>query len=249
MRHAGKKALVTGAGSGIGRAIALELGAQGAHVAVLDVDAKKAGAVVDELEAARSPQGLRVEADVSDVAQVDAAVAETIAAFDRIDILVNNAAIVEYCLFRDLTEDIWDRTLAVNLKGVFNCTRATIVHMREQGYGRIVSISSVAGVTGSPRASHYSAAKAGIIGLTKTIAKELGPDGITINAVAPGLIDTPLTLAPSYPQDIRERYLSLTPLGRTGTPEDVAYLASFLASDEASFITGQVVSPNGGFLI
>jgi len=245
MRHADKVALVTGAGSGIGRAIAIELAAQGASVAVLDVDVAKA----DGTAAALNGMGIAVQADISARSEVEAAVGQVIEEFSRIDILVNNAAIVEYCLFRDMADDVWDRTIAVNLKGPYNCTKAVIEQMVARGYGRIVNVSSVAGITGSPRASHYSAAKAGLIGLTKTIAKELGPSGITINAIAPGLIDTPLTLAPTYPQDIRDRYLSLTPLGRFGQPEDVAHLASFLASDEASFITGQVVSPNGGFLI
>jgi 3-oxoacyl-[acyl-carrier protein] reductase len=249
LRHADKVAIVTGAGSGIGRAIAIELAAQGASVAVLDVDLAKAEETVALVDDSSAGRALAVRADVSVSSEVQAAIDGVIDELLQIDVLVNNAAIVEYCLFKDMTEDIWDRTLLVNLKGVFNCTKAVTAPMVARGYGRIVNVSSVAGITGSPRASHYSAAKAGIIGLTKTIAKELGPSGITANAIAPGLIDTPLTLAPDYPQDIRDRYLSLTPLGRFGLPEDVAYLASFLASDEASFITGQVVSPNGGFLI
>jgi 2-hydroxycyclohexanecarboxyl-CoA dehydrogenase len=249
MRHAGKAALVTGAGSGIGRAIALELGAQGANVAILDVNGKKAEEVRSELEDSGAPRTLSVQADVSDYSQVERSVAQVIGEFGRVDILINNASIVEYCYFRDLTEEIWDRTLAVNLKGTFNCTTAAIESMVQHEYGRIVSISSVAGITGSPRAAHYSAAKAGVIGLMKVIAKELGPQGITANAIAPGLIDTPLTLAPDYPSDIRERYLSNTPVGRNGRPEDIAYAASFLASEQASFITGQVLSPNGGYVI
>jgi NAD(P)-dependent dehydrogenase (short-subunit alcohol dehydrogenase family) len=249
VRHVKKKALVTGAGSGIGKAIALELGAKGAAIAVLDVDSQKAAEVAREIADSGPEPGLPVHADVSNYSEVHAAVRHVVGEFERIDILVNNAGILEYCDFRDLTEEMWDRMLAVNLKGAFNCTKATIDGMIAHEYGRIVNVSSVAGVTGTPQHSHYSAAKAGLIGMTKSIAKEVGPMGITVNAIAPGLIDTAVTLGPAFPADLREHYVSSTPLGRTGRPEDVAYTASFLASDQAAFITGQVISPNGGFLI
>jgi NAD(P)-dependent dehydrogenase (short-subunit alcohol dehydrogenase family) len=244
----GKKAVVTGAGSGLGAAIAQELGRAGAAVACLDLSLERAHAVTGELRQ-QGVEAIALESDVADRAAVERSVAAVYQRFERVDILVNNAGHPQYIPFVDIDEAAWDRMIDVHLKGTFNCTRAVVDGMLEQCAGRVVNMASVAGVTGTPLHTHYSAAKGGIIGFTKALARELSPKGITLNAIAPGFIDTPLTRDPSFPPELREMVLSRTPVGRAGTPEDIAYLAAFLASDRSSFITGEVLSSNGGYVM
>lgn len=247
MKLQGKNTVVTGAGSGIGRAIALELAGEGAAVAIMDINLEAAEAVAQAVRE-KGQRVLALKVDVADFSEVTAAISRIYKEFQRIDILVNDAGFGQYLPFWQLTEGMWDRMIAVHLKGTFNCTRAVIEGMIAQKSGRIINISSVGGVTGTPTHCHYSAAKAGIIGLTKALAKEVAPLGITVNAVAPGLIDTPL-VQKDLTEELKRIVLQRTLVGRIGTPEDIAYTVAFLAADEASFITGQVISPNGGYVI
>jgi NAD(P)-dependent dehydrogenase (short-subunit alcohol dehydrogenase family) len=239
---------VTGAGSGIGEAVAVDLASRGADVAVLDIDPAKAGAVAEKVRA-QGGRGLAVTVDVASSEAVQAAFREVFEALDRVDVLVNNAGIADYKPFWELTEGSWDRMIGVHLKGAFNCTSAVIPGMRERRYGRVINMASVAGVTGTPTHAHYSAAKGGLIGLTKALAKEVGDYGITVNAIAPGFIDTAITQSPGFPKNLVEAALERIPIKGGGTVEDVAYVTAFLAARQARFITGQVISPNGGYVI
>jgi NAD(P)-dependent dehydrogenase (short-subunit alcohol dehydrogenase family) len=247
MRHEGRFCVVTGAGSGIGEGIAGELARQGATVALVDMDRVKAGLVAAALP--RGPQDhLVIAADVSSPTEVQSAFEEVYARFGRIDVLINNAGIADPHDFWDLTEENWDRVFAVNARGTFSCTRAVIPEMMKQRFGRVVSISSTAGVNGTPGHAHYSASKAAVIGMSRALAKEVADRNITVNCIAPGMIDTPLARNAVTP-DIRASVIQRTPMGRMGSVSDIAYAASFLASDEAGFITGQTLSPNGGSVI
>lgn len=239
---------VTGAGSGIGEAVAVDLASRGADVAVLDIDSARAQAVAERVRA-HGVRGLALTVDVASSEAVQAAFREVFEALDRVDVLVNNAGIADYKPFWELTEDSWDRMIGVHLKGTFNCTSAVIPGMRERRYGRIINMASVAGLTGTPTHAHYSAAKGGLIGLTKALAKEAGDYGITVNAIAPGFIDTAITQSPGFPKNLVEAALERTPIKGGGTVEDVAYVTAFLAARQARFITGQVLSPNGGYVI
>jgi NAD(P)-dependent dehydrogenase (short-subunit alcohol dehydrogenase family) len=239
---------VTGAGSGIGEAIAVDLAARGADVAVLEIDPAKARAVADRV-AAHGVTGVPVAVDVASFEAVHAAFGEVFEALGRVDVLVNNAGVADYTPFWELTEQAWDRMIGVHLKGTFNCTSAVIPGMRERRYGRIINMASVAGLTGTPTHAHYSAAKGGLIGLTKALAKEVGDCGITVNAIAPGFIDTAITQSPGFPKELVEAALERIPVKGGGTVEDVAYVTAFLAAEQARFITGQVISPNGGYVI
>jgi len=262
----GRVAVVTGGGSGIGAAIARRFAAEGARVAVADVGAEGAERVVAEIRSARG-DAIAVPTDVSESGQVDRCFARVLAEWGTVDILANNAGIGELSPgLRQQTEEAavamlggarrslgvtsrmddaeWRRMVEIHLFGTFYCTRAAVRIMGEKGGGAIVNMASVAGLGGIPGAPHYGAAKAGIIGFTKSVALEVGRAGIRVNAIAPGLIDTPMTA--DTPPMIRQMVLLRTTLGRTGQPEEIAAVALFLVSDEASFVTGQVVSPNGG---
>ncbi|MCL7451663.1 MAG: SDR family oxidoreductase [Anaerolineae bacterium] len=242
-----KVVLVTGAGRGIGLGIAQALAAEGARVAVCDISARLLDEALTQIQALGG-QALAFEMDVTSKPQISRVVGEVVARWGTVDILVNNAGIYEVLPVEEISEAQWDRVLAVNLKGAFLCCQAVIPAMKEQRSGRIVNIASSAGKTGGTLAgAHYSASKAGLINLTKQLARELGPFGITVNAVAPGRIDTPMIHAVSDAEN--EAFAQRTPLGRLGTPEDVAHAVVFLASERASFITGEIVDVNGGLLI
>jgi 3-oxoacyl-[acyl-carrier protein] reductase len=236
-------AIVTGAGRGIGRAIALKLAGAGATVAVSDILEDEAKAVAEEIKASDG-QSLAVVADVSSAADVARMVEETVKAYDRIDILVNNAGIARDQILLRMSEADWDRVLDVDLKSVFLCTKAVLRHMLRARWGRVISLSSIAGQVGNPGQANYAAAKAGVIGFTLTVAREVGSHGITVNAIAPGFIETEMTR--QIKEEQRQEIKKLIPADRFGTPDDVAEAVVFLASEEASYITGQVLSVNGG---
>jgi NAD(P)-dependent dehydrogenase (short-subunit alcohol dehydrogenase family) len=266
-RLAGRVAVVTGGGSGIGRAISRRFAAEGARVAVADIVREGAERVAAEIREAGG-SALAVPTDVADSAQVDALFARVLAEWKTVDVLSNNAGIGELspALRARLEETAagmlgggprrslgvtsrmddaeWRRMVEIHLYGTFYCTRAALRIMEERGRGAIVNMASVAGLAGIPGSAHYGAAKAGIIGFTKSVALEVGSGGIRVNAIAPGWIDTPMTA--DAPPMLQQMIVMRTPLGRTGAPEDIAAVALFLVSDDAAFVTGQVVSPNGG---
>ena len=243
----GKVALVTGASRGIGRAIALRLAEDGAKVALnFASNSAKAEAVKAEIEAAGGT-AILVQGDVSDFATVTELVKKVVDEWGRLDILVNNAGITRDNLLLKMNEDDFDKVIAKNLKGVFNCTKAVTKLMMRQRGGRIVNMSSVVGLKGNISQTNYAAAKAGIIGFTKSAARELASRGVTVNAVAPGLINTDMTAALS--EKVKEVMLQEIPAGRMGTPEDVANAVAFLVSDQAAYITGQVLSVDGGLVM
>ncbi len=242
----GRKAVVTGGGAGIGRAIAMKLGTAGAAVAVCDVMEAAAAAVAHELVAAGG-RALGCGVDVSDFAVTEATCARIAEQLGGIDILVNNAGITRDSLVLRMSEEDFDRVIAVNLKGAFNFSKVCSRLMMKARWGRIVNISSVIGQMGNAGQANYAAAKAGMIGLTKSLAKELAGRNVTVNAVAPGFIATAMTekLDPAT----REAYVSASPLKRAGTPEDVANACLFLCSSLADYITGQVIRVDGGMLM
>jgi 3-oxoacyl-[acyl-carrier protein] reductase len=243
----GKVALVTGASRGIGRAIALELARQGAKVAVnyAGSEAKANEVVAEILE--MGGEAFAVQADVSKAEAVDNMVKEVLDRFGRIDILVNNAGITRDNLIMRMKEEEWDEVININLKGVFNCTKAVTRPMMKQRYGRIINIASIVGVSGNPGQANYVAAKAGVIGLTKTTAKELASRNITVNAIAPGFITTDMT--DKLSEEVREEMLKQIPLARFGEPKDIARVAVFLASDAADYMTGQTLHVDGGMVM
>jgi len=265
----GKRALVTGGGSGIGRAISLLFASEGARVAVNDLNAETAQKTVADMGG-----GVAVPADVGDPGAVRAMFADVVTSFGGLDILVNNAGIGETSgtdtsemerifttrmseamspegvtthmdVTREMADADWDMMLRVHLYGTFHCTREALKLM--DGGGAIVNMSSVVGLQGTPGIPHYAAAKAGILGFTRSVAQEVGSRGVRVNAICPGYIDTPMTQV--IPEILRQLVKAQTPLGRLGSPEDVARVALFLASDDAAFITGQWISPNGGLIV
>jgi len=237
-------AIVTGSGRGIGRAIALKLAEVGATVVVNDIgDAAPVEGVAEEIKA-MNRQSLAILADVSSSPDVARLVEKTITTYGKVDILVNNAGIARDQLVMRMSDEDWDKVLSVNLKSVFLCTRAVLRHMAKQHWGRIISIASIVGVVGNPGQANYASAKAGIIGFTRTIAKEMASRGITANAIAPGFIDTEMTQ--QLKEDWKEELKRRIPLGYLGSPRDVAEAVAFLASEEARYITGQVLNVDGG---
>ena len=246
MKLSGKVAIVTGGGGGMAAGISTALAEEGCDVALLDINVEAAEKVAVAARAL-GRKSMVVGCDVTKHLDVQAAIGKVYAQFGHVDILVNNAGYGQYILVKDMTEEMWDRMIAVHLKGTFSCTKAVIDKMIAQGSGRIINISSVSGMMGAPTHSHYAAAKAGMIGFTKGLAKELAAHQITVNAVAPGIVETPF-IGRMNP-DLKEKVIASTLLGRLGRPRDIAAVVAFLATEDAGFITGQVISPNGGLLI
>ena len=244
MRLSGRVALVTGSARGIGKTIVERFAAEGAVVVLSDVTNEAAAAETLSAIVSGGGKGMVEMFDVGDAAQVDAAVRHILAEQGRIDILVNNAGITRDNLLMRLSEEDFDAVLRTNLKGTFLLTKAVSRSMMKQRSGRIVNLSSVVGQMGNAGQSNYSAAKAGIIGFTKSMARELASRGVTVNAIAPGFIMTAMTAA--LPENARQGFLDQIPMGKFGTPDDVAELAVYLASDGASYVTGQVIGINGG---
>jgi len=240
----GKTAIVTGASRGIGRAIALQLASEGANVVVnFSGSEQKASQVVEEIQNLGS-QAIAVQANISDSDSVQQLMNATQEQFGSIDILVNNAGITRDNLLMRMKEDEWDDVINTNLKGVFLCTKAVTRQMMKQRAGRIINISSIVGVMGNAGQANYVAAKAGVIGLTKTTARELASRNILVNAIAPGFITTEMT--ETLPEDVKSAMLTQIPLAKLGKPEDIAKAVVFLASDDASYMTGQTLHIDGG---
>lgn len=246
-RFEGKSTIVTGASRGIGREIAILLGKEGAKVAVNYSGSKEKAEEVVELIKQSGGEAFAIQANVSDAEQVKQMIDETLKSFGSIDMLVNNAGITRDNLLMRMKEDEWDDVMNINLKGVFLCTKAVTRQMMKQRAGKIVNLASIVGVTGNPGQANYVAAKAGVIGLTKTTAKELATRNITVNAVAPGFITTDMTDA--LPEDIKEQMLGSIPLGKLGSADDVAGAVAFLLSDDANYITGQTIHVDGGMVM
>ena len=243
----GKAALVTGASRGIGRAIALCLAAEGARVAINYAGNVKAAEEVKAIIEAAGGTAILCQADIADSAAVEAMIADVVKEFGAIDILVNNAGITRDTLLMRMKDEDFAKVLDTNLKGVFYCTKAVSKLMMKKRSGRIVNMASVVGLVGNAGQTNYAAAKAGVIGFSKSAAKELASRGITVNVVAPGFIGTDMTAG--LPESVKEKMLTDIPLGRMGEAEDVANAVLFLASDQASYITGQVVNVDGGMVM
>ncbi|OHE57022.1 MAG: 3-oxoacyl-[acyl-carrier-protein] reductase [Thermodesulfovibrio sp. RBG_19FT_COMBO_42_12] len=237
-------AFITGASRGIGKAIALTLSKAGADIAGIDLNLDELKSSMKMIEDTTGRKAIAVQSDVADSSSVEKGVEETIRVLGRIDILVNNAGITKDNILLRMKDEEWDKVIKTNLTGTFNCTKAIIKGMVKQRSGRIITIASVVGAMGNVGQANYAASKAGIIGFTKSIAREYANRGITANAVAPGFIETEMTKALS--EEIRDVLIKQIPAGKLGTPEDVANVVEFLAADEAAYITGQVIHVNGG---
>lgn len=240
-----KIALVTGGGQGIGKSISMRLAKEGAHIAVCDIKLEIAQSCADELK----KLGVKAAAfpcNVSDAKQADETVNKVIDNFGRVDILVNNAGVTRDGLLMRMKEEDWDLVLNVNLKGTYNFTKSVVRPMMKQQSGKIVNIASIIGLIGNAGQCNYAASKAGVIGFTKSIAKEVASRNINVNAVAPGFIATHMTEV--LPEDVKKKMLDAIPLGRFGTPEDVADVVLFLASDLSRYVTGVVVNISGGMV-
>lgn len=243
----GKIALVTGASRGIGRAVAIALAKEGAAVAVNYAGNAKAAEEVKEIIEQMGGKAITIQADISDEKAAADMVARTIAELGGLDILVNNAGITRDNLFIRMKADEWNAVINTNLTGLFNCAQPAAKYMMKKRTGRIINMSSVSGIMGNMGQVNYSAAKAGVIGFTKSLARETAARGITVNAVAPGFIATDMTAA--MPEKAQEKVLTMIPMGKMGQPEDIANAVLFLASEKASYITGQVISVNGGMVM
>jgi len=241
-----KIAIVTGAGQGIGQAIAVRLAQEGAEVVISDINLQSAEQTASRIRQ-MGRKSLALKADVANFEDVQAMVEKSTQEFGRVDILVNNAGVTKDNLLVRMTQQQWDWVISVNLKGAFNCTKAVVPLMMRNRYGRIINIASVIGLVGNTGQANYAASKAGIIGLTKSAAKELASRGITVNAVAPGYIQTEMT--ERLPEQAKEAFLKTVPLQRVGLPQDVAGVVAFLASEDASYITGQVINIDGGMVM
>jgi 3-oxoacyl-[acyl-carrier protein] reductase len=246
-RFENQVAVVTGAGRGIGHAIAIRFAKEGARVASVSRTEANAQKTADEINATRADAARAYAVDVADQAAVQKAAAQIFEDFGRVDILVNNAGVTRDGLSMRMSLDDWDTVLNTNLKGAFNFIQAVMRPMIKQRSGRIINISSIAGLIGNAGQANYAASKAGLIGLTKTLARELASRGITVNAVAPGLIETDMTTVLS--EEIRQNILKNVPLGKLGEPEDIAGAVAYLASAEAKYITGQVLTVDGGMVM
>jgi len=246
MELRGRKALVTGGGRGIGRAIALRLAKGGADVALFEVDAESGQATALAVEE-MGVHSLHLGVDISLQGEVEKGVEEIVRRWGGVDILVNNAGITRDNLIMRMTSQDWEDVLGVNLRGAFYCTKAVLRGMMKRRWGRIVNVSSVVGKMGNAGQANYVSSKAGLLGLTKAVAKEVATRGITVNAVAPGFIETEMTR--SLSKRVRDSFLSQIPLQRAGLPEDVANLVFFLCTEEGGYITGQAINVDGGMLM
>jgi 3-oxoacyl-[acyl-carrier protein] reductase len=246
MQLENKIAVITGSGRGIGRAIALQLAKEGANIVVSDIDAATASDVVAEV-GALGREAISVAGDISRLTDAQMLIDKTVETFGQIDFLINNAGITRDNLLLRMSEEEWDSVIAVNLKGTYNCIRSATKTLMKQRSGRIINIASVVGQMGNPAQINYAASKAGIIGMTKSAAKELASRNILVNAVAPGFIETAMTA--KLPEQAREKLIGLIPLNRLGEPEDVAKVVLFLCSSSANYITGQVINVDGGMVM
>lgn len=246
MRVENKVTIITGAGSGIGREAAILFSKEGAKVVVADMNEKGGAEVVEEIKK-NGGEAFFARLDVTNREQAKAVVRDTLARYGKVDVLINNAGIIQDALALKMTEEQWDKVINVNLKGAFNCIQAVVEQMINQGSGVIINTSSIVALFGNIGQINYVASKAGLIGMTKTLAKELGRKGIRVNAVAPGFITTPMTAA--VPDKILEMMKEKTPLRMLGEPKDVAYAYLYLASDEARMVNGAVLSVDGGLVI
>ncbi|MDI6700007.1 MAG: 3-oxoacyl-[acyl-carrier-protein] reductase [bacterium] len=246
MEFKGKNVIVTGGLRGIGKSILLGFASKGANVIVFDLIDENLNETKSEVE----KFGVSFDyfkVDVSNFSQVEKVVEEIIKKYEKIDFLVNNAGITKDNLLISMSEEEWDKVISVNLKGTFNCSKSVVKYMIKKRSGVIINISSVIGIMGNKGQANYAASKAGIIGLTKSLAKEVGSRNVRVNAIAPGFIETDMTK--KLPEEVVKEYAKLIPLGRMGKPEDVANLCLFLSSDKASYITGQVIHCDGGMLM
>jgi len=243
----GRVAIITGGSRGIGRAIAELLAARGADLAIADIQLDLAQTTASEIAEQSGQKVIAVQVNVADLEMAQTMVKTVVGEFGKVDILVNNAGITRDDLLMRMKESDWDDVININLKGAWNCSKAVIRPMMKNRYGRIVNISSVSGQAGQAGQTNYSASKAGLIGLTKALAREAASRGIAVNAVAPGFIPTVLTN--DLPDELKNTIISATPMGRMGSPEEIAYAVAFLASDEASYITGQVLGVDGGMVM
>jgi len=246
MNLSDRVAIVTGSGQGIGREIALTLAEHGARVVVSDINETTAGNVASEI-VSKNRRSLAVACDITAQEDVNGLVKQTISDFGQVDILVNNAGITRDTLLMRMSGVEWDQVLTTNLKGAFLCTQAVVRHMLKQRWGRIINIASVVGLIGNAGQANYAAAKAGLIGLTKSTAREVASRGVTANAVAPGFIDTEMTK--NLSDNAKQEFLRQIPLGYPGLPRDVANAVLFLASEEARYITGHVLNVDGGMVM
>ncbi|CUS34573.1 MAG: 3-oxoacyl-[acyl-carrier-protein] reductase [Nitrospira sp.] len=242
----GRTAIVTGAAQGIGRAIAEALAQAGADIAVADLDPSRSAETVAAVEKI-GRKALNLKVNVADTGETKSMVEQVLKAWGKVDILVNNAGITRDGLLLRMKEEDWNLVLQINLNGTFNCTKAVLQPMTKQRYGRIVNIASIVGVIGNAGQANYSASKAAVIGFTKTVGREYASRNVTVNAVAPGFIDTAMTHGLST--DVKDTLLKQIPLGRLGTPADIAAAVRFLVSEEAAYITGHVLHVNGGMLM